>query len=119
MKLKLLVSNGGAVALTLAACLAGCVDTDDRPATLEYITETVLKPSCGTVNCHSSLGSSADLAFDSVAAARSTFKNFSSAEFVLSVMKRTGDQPMPPNDIVADKDLELIQAWIDAGTPGL
>lgn len=119
MKLKHLLGNGGAVALSLAAGLAGCVDTDNRPATLEYITETILKPSCGSVNCHSSLGNSADLAFDTVAAARSTFKNFSSPEFVLSVMKRTGDEPMPPNDIVADKDLELIQAWIDAGTPGL
>lgn len=119
MKLKHLLRSGSAVALMLAASGAGCVDTDNRPATLEYITETILKPSCGTVNCHSSLGNTADLAFDSVAAARLTFTNFSSPGFVLSVMKRKGSEPMPPNDIVPDKDLELIQAWIDAGTPGL
>ncbi|MBP9086658.1 MAG: hypothetical protein KBG15_11105 [Kofleriaceae bacterium] len=119
MKANHRVRGSSAVALTLVAGLAGCVDTDNRPKTLAYITETILKPSCGTVNCHSSLGKTDDLAFDSVAAARATFMNVSSPEFVLSVMKRTGDEPMPPNDIVADQDLELIQAWIDAGTPGL
>ena len=108
-----------AVALALLASFAGCVDTDNRPKTLEYITATILKPSCGTVNCHSSLGKTQGLAFDTVAATRTTLKNFSSAEFVLGVMRSTGGNRMPPNDIVADQDLELIQAWIDAGTPGL
>jgi hypothetical protein len=119
MKAKHLLRGGSAVALALAAGFAGCVDTDNRPKTLEYITETILKPSCGTVNCHSSLGYTKDYAFDSVAAARATFnRGGTSPGAVLTVMRREYN-PMPPNDIVADQDLELIQAWIDAGTPGL
>ncbi len=119
MQAKHLLRGGSAVALALVAGLAGCVDTDNRPKTLEYITETILKPSCGTVNCHSSLGYTRDFAFDSVAAARATFRRGgTSPEAVLTVMRREYE-PMPPSDIVADQDLELIQAWIDAGTPGL
>ena len=119
MQAKHLLRGSSAATLALVAGLAGCVDTDNRPKTLEYITETILKPSCGTVNCHSSLGYTKDLAFDSVAAARATFnRGNTSADAVLTVMRRQFN-PMPPNDIIADQDLELIQAWIDAGTPGL
>ena len=122
MKAQQVKRGCSAAALILVSAIAGCVDTDNRPKTLEYITETILKPSCGTVNCHSSLGKTQGLAFDSVDAVRAAFgtsKYSATPEFVLSVMQSTGSNRMPPNDIVADQDIELIQAWIDAGTPGL
>jgi len=118
MNLQHLLRGCGALALACAGALTGCVDTDNRPPTLEYITMTILKPSCSSANCHSSLGKIEGLAFDTVEAARASF-NRRSPGGILRVMQRTGDEPMPPNDIVPDADLELIQAWIDAGSPGL
>ncbi len=122
MQAKHLLRGGSAVALALVAGLASCVDTDNRPKTLEYITETILKPSCGTVNCHSSLGYTKDYAFDSVAAARATFNNNTGLlfeDYLLKRMRRTEGEAMPPNDIMADEDIRLIEDWINAGTPGL
>src|SRR5260221_14453134 len=56
-----------AVALVL---FAACSATEDRPETLAFITETILAPSCGTTECHSSMVMRQGYAFDTVAAAQ-------------------------------------------------
>jgi hypothetical protein len=105
-------------ALATAAMLPGCADAEDqRPADLEYITMTILKPSCGTVNCHSSSAQKADLVFDSVSNAKATLNNNDIVN-MLPLLRREY-RPMPPNDVVPDVDIELIEAWIAAGSPGL
>jgi len=113
----------GVVMLSMA-WLAGCGDElDDRPADLDYIVVTVLRPACGTASCHSSLTKTAGFAFDTV------------EETIASIEKQAGsDEPlvvagnpeasllwevlvgdavrMPPDGPIPDKDLALIEEWI-------
>ena len=44
--------------------------TDDRPATLDYITETILAPTCATAECHSDFKRQVGDQFDTPAGAR-------------------------------------------------
>jgi hypothetical protein len=112
------------VALSASASLAACVDTDNRPQTLAYITETILKPSCGTVNCHSAAGNTRGYQFDTVAGSKKSLQGWvapgdAASSAILAVLRRTSKEPMPPSDVIADADIALIEAWINAGAPGL
>jgi hypothetical protein len=112
--------------LVAAAALAGCSQTDnDRPATLAYITEAILQPSCSQYDCHSSFHRAKGYAFDTVEAARTSLalpglvnKNESSSSLLYNVLVRKLKR-MPYDSPLADKDIELIQRWIDNGADGL
>src|SRR5438045_1803927 len=54
-------------ALLASACGSA---TDDRPPTLDFITETILAPSCATAQCHSAFAREVGDEFDTPAAAR-------------------------------------------------
>src|SRR5882762_10165490 len=58
--------------LVLVALLAGACGsaTDDRPPTLDYITETILAPSCANAECHSAFKQAVGDQFDTPAATR-------------------------------------------------
>src|ERR1700759_4113749 len=60
-------------ALLIAGCHLDQDTQDDRPATFEFITEAILKPSCGTAECHSAMKAEKQDVFDSVEGARTTF----------------------------------------------
>ena len=114
-------------ALPLLAVLAACgVDLDDRPRSLEYVTQAVLAPSCGNAQCHSQLRQAADLAFDTVENARLSIERqpgmvnvgdplASKLYFVLVREDRRMplDQPMP------ERNIGLIVAWIEDGAVGV
>jgi hypothetical protein len=112
--------------LVAVAALAGCSQTDnDRPATLEYITEAVLQPSCGQYDCHSSFRRAKGYVFDTVTASRSSLslpglvnKGESSSSLLYNVLVRKVKR-MPYDAPLADKDVALIQRWIDNGADGL
>src|SRR5678815_1834639 len=54
---------------------AACSQTDnDRPRTLQYVTEAILQPNCAQDVCHSSYTRAKGYAFDTVAAARQSLK---------------------------------------------
>ena len=112
--------------LVAAVALTGCTQTDnDRPATLEYITEAILQPSCSQATCHSSYRNERGYAFDTVKAAKKSIENASAVVpgesassllynvLVRSVKRMPYDAPMP------DKDIELLAKWIDDGAPGV
>lgn len=111
--------------LVAAVALTGCTQTDnDRPATLEYITEAILQPSCSQATCHSSYRNERGYAFDTVKAAKKSIESGlavpGDAESSLlytvltrSVKRMPYDAPMP------DKDIALIQKWLDDGAPGV
>jgi len=107
-----------------AIALAACTQSDnDRPATLEYITEAILQPSCAQADCHSSLRRERGYVFDTVAEAKkslsgivvSTDPDASLLYLVLTrqVLRMPYDSPLP------DKDIALIRTWITDGAPGL
>lgn len=112
--------------LVAAVALAACDQTDnDRPATLEYITEAILQPSCSQATCHSSYRRENDYAFDTVDEARKSMTRHSlvapedsGASLLYNVLVRTTKR-MPYDSPLADKDIALIQKWIDDGAPGL
>lgn len=110
--------------------------TDDRPLTLEFITETILAPSCGTAECHSAFRAQVGDVFDSPAAARRTIVANGLVRFpyevtdpsstllvrVLTVgapsLLGSGTVRMPYDAPLPDADVELIRAWVAAGVPG-
>jgi len=115
-------------ALSTSAAI-GCADTtDERPATFEYIVTTVLKPSCGTATCHSSMTRTEDLAFDTVAAASEAFDSRPLApqplpgdpgepgqSELLFYLTTTGDKRMPVDSPMPEADIALIERWIIDG----
>jgi hypothetical protein len=120
-----------ALCVLCAGGLAACgVEVDDRPATLPYIVETILKPSCGQAQCHSAttragLGG-AVYVFDSVAATRDSINvgqlvvpYDSEDSYVVTNALLATKNRMPLDAPLADDDIKLIRRWIDAGAPGL
>lgn len=121
------------LAVVAAFCsLAACgVDTDDRPATLEYITAAILAPNCGNAQCHSSFRREDGYAFDTIAETRSTLAAYQGlvvpSEPNESVLYQVLISPggvnqqlrMPYDQPLANRDVELIYHWIDEGAEGL
>jgi hypothetical protein len=121
------------LAVFALVAVAAC-GTDERPPTLGYITETILAPSCGVAECHSSLKRQSDYVFDSVASAQDSIKNGNliavcdappcedapGASYLLTVIT-DGDSAgnrMPIDQPLPNLDAVLIARWITDGAPG-
>lgn len=104
--------------LIATALLASACGTtpDDRPVTFEFITLAVLAPSCGQVQCHSTSTKINGYAFDTLEATRKTLTSRVSIEKCIQEIE---SKSMPPDAPFDDKDLALLQAWVDEGQPGL
>ena len=128
--------------LITGACNLENDTQDDRPATFEFITQAILKPSCGTAECHSAMKAEKQDVFDSVDGARTTFTvthtdlvftcatlqppepspcnnddvNNSYLVQVISTADNEGDR-MPLDQALSNKDIELIRTWIQDGAP--
>ena len=121
-----------------AAVLAACGSaTDDRPATLDYITETIFVPTCALAECHSAFKQQAGDVFDTPESARRTIVlNGHAYPFdadnpartylirsltvgVTSVIDQSrGLIRMPFVQPMPDTDVKLIERWIADGVPG-
>jgi hypothetical protein len=109
-----------------ALVVAACNQTDNnRPATLEYITEAILQPNCSEYVCHSSYRREFGYAFDTVAMARQSLsipglvnRDEPESSLLYTVLTRKIKQ-MPYDEPLAQKDIDLILQWIRAGAPGL
>jgi hypothetical protein len=117
-------------ALALAAC--GTED-DQRPRTVEYITEAVLAPQCGNAQCHSSFRNAKGYAFDTVERSQHSLADLllgnitlnakdepqgdAASSFLINVLTRTVDR-MPYDQPLPEPDIDLIARWIDFGAPG-
>lgn len=108
------------LAVAAAVASAACSQTDnDRPATLPYITEAILQPSCAQDVCHSSYTRTKGYAFDTVAAARQSLRpivNFDDPDssllytvLVRQIKRMPYDAPLP------QKDIDLIRRWLEDG----
>jgi hypothetical protein len=120
--------------------LAACGTTeDDRPATLRYVTEAILAPTCGEAQCHSTFKQSLGDVFDTVTGARQSLHRNglalpsdkadpANASLIHWV---TDDQPfnqrdpqgniigrMPWDAPMPNADIDLLKKWIGAGVPG-
>ncbi len=115
----------------LSVCLllvAACGTTpDDRPPTVEVVALSVLAPSCGQVQCHSTATYIQGYAFDTLDTAKDALRDIarvrtggtSATTRIIEVLRATGGQRMPPDSPLAEQDIQLVEAWIDSGSPGL
>jgi hypothetical protein len=111
--------------------------TDDRPPTLEYITETILAPTCAMAECHSAFKQQVGDVFDTVESTRRTIvvnslavpedKDDPTQSFLIQTLTvgvgsilnpGSGNVRMPFVSAMPDADIHLIEAWIRAGVPG-
>src|SRR4051812_36530649 len=110
--------------LGAALALGACTQTDNnRPATLEYITESILQPYCSQYSCHSSYRQENGYAFDTIDASKRPLQGIVQAgdvesSFLINVLTRTIKR-MPYDAPLPSKDLDLIKRWIEDGAPGL
>jgi hypothetical protein len=130
--MKQLVLIGALLGSAAGAC--GATD-DDRPRTLDYITRTVLAPSCAAAECHSAFKNEVGDQFDTAEATRRSivanvlvdtlepaqstlYKSITVGEPSLLdptsglLVRMPFDAPMP------DADVALILHWIEDGAPG-
>ena len=110
-----------AAALLFAAC---GTTPDERPPTLEVLTFEVFAPTCGQVQCHSSFTSNEGYAFDTLEGAKTTLGQLSvtandGGTLYLVLDGAAGYERMPPDVPLAKQDRALIEAWVNAGAPGL
>jgi len=131
-------------ALIAAICLAACNESNNlatgRDESLAYITETILRPSCGAAECHSAMVSEKSDVFDSVAGAQASITRWGLIQQcaeppcddapdksylyrILSTGVETQDAyfglRMPLDQALSNSDIELIHNWIQDGADGV
>jgi hypothetical protein len=129
-----------ALVCSIAACNIG-EETDPRPETLAYITETIFAPSCATANCHSSMVAEGvpggvGIAFDTVKAANAALQNritcadypctsdeAKQTDLIVLINRRgnvssLGGYYMPLDQPLSNLDQDLILRWIIDGAEG-
>jgi hypothetical protein len=118
----------------LGGATGACGVSDDRPRTLEYITQTVLAPSCAAAECHTAFKREVGDQFDTVDAARQSIvinalvDTLDPKASVLygsitvgepSILSPgSGNVRMPFEAPMPDADVALILRWIEDGAPG-
>lgn len=129
------------VVITGIALGAACGSaTDDRPRTLEYVSQTILAPHCANAVCHSAfrhagVPGTTGYAFDTVETSNASIQcgglvapNDVEGSFLVTVMTRRGGPPisggsqnarMPYDEPLPDPDIDLIKDWIATGAVGL
>lgn len=121
-------------ALVAGACGSAA---DDRPPTLDFITETILAPSCAVAQCHSAFRREIGDQFDTPEATRRSIvanqlvvaedqTDPAGAYLVRSLTVGVqslldpdrGLVRMPYDAPLPDADIDLIERWIGDGFPG-
>ena len=124
-------------ALVLALLAACGTTTDDRPRTVEYITEAILAPTCGAAECHSSFAQNRNDVFDTVKAARRSLvdnglivfdspsydpANPDNAQLIVWITQTDpnglGIGRMPYDAPMPNEDVNLLKKYIREGAPG-
>lgn len=131
------------IALAAVLFVSACGDAvDDRPATLQYIVPTILAPSCGKAQCHSTFKQEEGDVFDTVEGARFSLVTYGNViadsdvdapensrlvQFLTvgAISVNSGEYVrMPYDEPLPEEDINLIIKWIgtrDAlglGAPG-
>ena len=113
-------------------------DTDDRPRTTTYVTQTVLGPSCGKAECHSTFAAQVGYVLDTTHGVATTLLYELANEGTNSVLfsdqplieaqplasilnqktEMNGRAPMPYDSPMPEADAQLILDWMVRGAPG-
>ena len=113
----------------------GCSGEDNREPVWSYISPAIIQPNCATTGCHSAASSVAGLDFSNPIDGFISMRLLHSSEcngdipyrraavtpfepnvsLIVNMMRRRGADPMPPDTIVPEADIELVEAWIANG----
>lgn len=115
----------------LAVIAVGCGSADDgRPAAWSYIHPVIIAPSCATVSCHSKSAAVAGLDLstldeayrgltklkvavnDSKAPRPFVTAGHPESSRIVSMMRATQTDRMPPDRPLAESDIALVERWI-------
>jgi hypothetical protein len=131
---RVLVVLGPAV---LGLVLAACAGEDDRPATWSYIHEAIITPNCTTAGCHNDETATAGLEMSEAGGAyaalvgqpcdvgpgaggaRGYVDPGSPERSTLMYLLRGEERgrAMPPDRLLGDGDVDLVERWILEGAP--
>ena len=107
--------------LSLLAAACGS-ETDDRPAEWGYISAAIIQPNCATVGCHSEWTSAGGVRLDdetsgwvSLVEAGFVVEGDSDASMLVHLLRANETWRMPPSSPLPERDIELIERWIDEG----
>jgi hypothetical protein len=122
------------LALAAGACT---MSKDDRPKTVQYVTEAILAPTCGAAPCHATFAGNDSDVFDTVIGVRTSLlrnqliqfdsnqydpANPSQANLIIWVTQTDpfgrGIGRMPDDRPMPFEDVELLENWIAAGAFG-
>jgi hypothetical protein len=128
------------IALVAACNLQNDGAIDPKDETFAYIVDAVLKPNCGTAECHSASKAERGDIFDSQAGAKASFDKYglvaacadmppcpleASANSYLYRILSTGVESvngkgdrMPLDQAMSNSNIVLIRDWIDDGAEG-
>lgn len=130
--------RGIALAAFAAAALAGCSElADERPPTWSYLHAAIIKPSCTTANCHSSLSARAGIDLgdrrdaylalvgstcDGPALPGEPPRNFvdpgaPETSTLLYMLRAQDAVRMPPDVALPESEVGLVEQWILEGAP--
>lgn len=125
------------IAFAAALALGGCGE-DDRPASFEYIHTAILAPSCATASCHTAAVSQAALRLHSIDAAYTMLlgrpcdaepldeqapRNYvdpghpERSRLMYLLRGEEVGRAMPPDRLLPEPDIALIERWILEGAP--
>ncbi|MDQ3366109.1 MAG: hypothetical protein M3680_11850 [Myxococcota bacterium] len=119
-------------ALVALACVAAC--SGEPPDRWQYVYATIIAPSCTTSACHSRLSATGGVELHDEATAYRTLTGrgcedtatpiggyvdtaMPAASFLSLLLRREGPTGMPPNNRLADDEIELVEAWMARGVP--
>ena len=124
-----------ALALTLAALSGGCDTVDDRPASWSYLHTAVIAPACATAGCHSAASAVAGLDLSTRTGAFNlltgricgappgptdppgnfVFAGSPERSKLVHLLRGDDVRGMPPDQPLADVEIELVERWILEG----
>jgi hypothetical protein len=118
--LKAFSLGAGLCCLAAAGCGSGGVD--DRPARWSFIAPAIIEPSCATASCHSDVAQKAGvilsdkvLGYNSLVTRHFVIPSNVAQSELLYLLRAQGARRMPPDFVLPEEDILLIQKWIADG----
>ncbi len=103
-------------AAAVAVAAIGCSTTDDRPLTIEYLTENILAPTCGAAQCHSTFANNLGKRFDTVDGARYSLLASQTCGGANNYLVRLAQSPTDADDRDAPAS-SLFVTWLTTTDP--